>query len=68
MPKITFKFQSVTVLTMTLLKKNTFYGRAEYINTIIPLPVKFNPNDISVSSIHAKEENKCNPLKHGSEK
>ena len=53
---------------MTLLKKNTFYGRAEYINTIIPLPVKFNPNDISVSSIHAKEENKCNPLKHGSEK
>ena len=38
-----------------ILKKNTIIGRAEYINSIIPLPVKFNPNN-SVSSIHAKED------------
>ena len=39
-----------------VLKKNTIVGRAEYINSIIQLPVKFNPNNISVSSIDAKEE------------
>ena len=38
-----------------ILKKNTIIRRAEYINSIIPLPVKFNPNN-SVSSIHTKEE------------
>ena len=39
-----------------ILKKNTIIERAEYINSIIPLPVKFNPSSISVSSIHVKEE------------
>ena len=34
----------------------------------IPLPVKFNRNNISVSSIHAKKEDECNSMKHSSEK
>ena len=51
-----------------VLKKNTIDGRAEYINSIIPIPVEFNSNNISVSSIHKKEENECIPIKHSSEK
>ena len=51
-----------------VLKKNTIVGRAEYINSIIPLPVKFNSYKISVSSIHTKEEDECNPIKKSSEK
>ena len=51
-----------------VLKKNTIVGRAEYINQIIPLPVKFNSYKISVSSVHTKEEDECNPIKHNSEK
>ena len=51
-----------------VLKKNTIDGRAEYINSIIPLPVKFNSYKISVSSIHTKEEDECNPIKYSSEK
>ena len=51
-----------------VLKKNTTVGRAEYINSVIPLPVKFNPSNISVSSIHAKEGDECNPIKHSREK
>ena len=50
------------------LKKNTIDGRAEYINSIIPPPVKFNSYKIRVSSIHTKEEDECNPIKHSSEK
>ena len=50
------------------LKKNTIVGRAEYINSIIPLPVKFNPNNISVSSMHTKEVDECDPFRHSSEK
>ena len=34
----------------------------------MPLPVKFNSYKISVSSIHTKEEDECNPIKHSSEK
>ena len=49
-------------------KKNTIVGRAEYMNSIIPLQVKFNSYKISVSSIHTKEEEECNPIKHSSEK
>ena len=51
-----------------VLNKNTIVGRAEYINSIIPLPVKFNSYKLSVSSIHTKEEDECNPIKHSSEK
>ena len=51
-----------------VLKKNTIVGRAEYINSIIPLPVKFNSYKISVSSIHTKEKDECNPIKKSSEK
>ena len=51
-----------------VLKKNTIVGRTEYINSIIPLPVKFNSNNIIVSSIHTKEENECNPIKLSGEK
>ena len=51
-----------------VLKKNTIDGRAEYINSIIPPPVKFNSYKITVSSIHTKEEDECNPIKHSSEK
>ena len=51
-----------------VLKKNTIFGRAEYINSIIPLTVKFNPSNINVSSIHTNEEHKCNSVKHSSEK
>ena len=35
-----------------VLMKNTIVGRAEYINSIIPLPVKFNPNNIIVLNPH----------------
>ena len=35
-----------------VLIKNTIVGRAEYINSIIPLPVKFNPNNIIVLNPH----------------
>ena len=49
-------------------KKNTIIERAEYISSVIPLPVKFNQNNISVSSIHTKEEDECNPVKHSIEK
>ena len=49
-------------------KKNTIIERAEYINSVIPLPVKFNQNNISVSSIHTKEKDECNPVKHSIEK
>ena len=51
-----------------VLKKNSIVRRAEYINSIIPLPVQCNPNNISVSPIHAKEEDEYNPIKHSSEK
>ena len=51
-----------------VLKKNIITGRAEYINLIIPLPVKFNPSNISVSSIHAKEDDEWNTIKHSSKK
>ena len=51
-----------------VLNKNTIVGRAEYINSIIPLSVKFNSYKLSVSSIHTKEEDECNPIKHSSEK
>ena len=51
-----------------VLNKNTIVGRAEYINSIIPLPVKFSSYKISVSSIHTKEEDQYNPVKHSSEK
>ena len=51
-----------------VLKKNTIIGRAEYINSIIPLGVKFNRTNISVSSIQTNKEDKCNSVKHSSEK
>ena len=51
-----------------VLKKNTIIGRAEYINSIIPLGVRFNPTNISVSSIQTNKENKCNSVKDSSEK
>ena len=51
-----------------VLKKNTIVGKVKYISSIIPLPVKFNSYKIGVSSIHAKEEDECNPIKHSSEK
>ena len=52
----------------TVLKKNAIVGSAEYIKSIIPLPVKFNSYKIIVSSIHKKEEDECNPIKYSSEK
>ena len=51
-----------------VLKKNTIVGRAEYINSIISLPLKFNSYKISVSSIHTKEKDECNLIKHSSKK
>ena len=50
-----------------VLKKNTIIGRAEYIKSITPLAVQFNPNNISVSLIHTNEEDKCNLIKHKKE-
>lgn len=52
----------------TVLKKNIIFGRAEYINLVILLAVKFNTNNIIVSSIETNEEDKCNPIKYNSEK
>ena len=43
-----------------VLKKNIIFGRAEYINLVILLAVKFNTNNIIVSSIDTNEEDKCN--------
>ena len=51
-----------------VLKKNSIIEREEYINSIIPLGVKFNPANISVSSIQTNEEDKCNSVKHSSKK
>ena len=64
MSKITSK--SISSNQNIVLNKKPLIGRTEYINSIIPLAVKCNPN-VSVSSIHKTEENKCNPIKENNE-